>query len=168
MCLFTRVYSGIVGWLCLYLQLCSKIDTSVLGRQNNCVFQNWEKFKMTKVKVTKIFHSVRGGAHTRCVKVSSIHEFTQRYESRLQRKYYVTDGNGFEIGNGMMFDFYPGLPHILRMFFKGLPNILRMGIQISYKSRSQRIAENMSAKKFWDFLLPVDFYIIFNTKVHNV
>ena len=52
-----------------------------------------------------------------CVKVSSIHDFTKHMSptrngsTALQR---FKRGNAIEMRNGIMFHFYPGLPHMYR------------------------------------------------------
>ena len=53
--------------------------------------------------------SVMGEGHTHCVNVSSVHEFTQRFER----------GNTIKMHSRIMFDFYPGLPHVLTYCMAG-------------------------------------------------
>ena len=57
--------------------------------------------------------SVKGGVDMRCVNVVSIHKFTQspslNGSSVLE---HFKRSNAIEIRNEIMFDFYPGLPHM--------------------------------------------------------
>ena len=57
--------------------------------------------------------SVKGGADMRCVNMVSIHKFTQspslNGSSVLE---HFNSSNAIEIRNEIMFDFYPGLPHM--------------------------------------------------------
>ena len=69
--------------------------------------------RITAFKVLYRRTSVKGGADMRCVNVVSIHEFTQspslNGSSALE---HFKRSNAIEIRNGIMFDFYPGLPHM--------------------------------------------------------
>ena len=98
---------------CCLSQMCN--STAICGspgqNQNiiHCIFESIATFEALQCGTF-----VKGGAHTCCVNVVSIDEFTQHVclngSSTLER---FKRSNVSEICNGIMFNFYPGLPHRL-------------------------------------------------------
>ena len=59
-----------------------------------------------------------GGAHTHCVNVVSIHVFTQHMSPALNgcsMLEHFKRSNATEVHYGIMFNFYPGLPHVMHL-----------------------------------------------------
>ena len=69
--------------------------------------------RITALEVLYRRTSIKDGADMWCVNVVSIHEFTQspslNGSSALE---HFKHSNAIEIRNRILFDFYPGLPHM--------------------------------------------------------
>ena len=61
----------------------------------------------------RIQSAVKGGVHMCCVNVVSIYEFTVCIRAPLLTLEHFKRNNVIEICNGIMFDFYPGLPYMV-------------------------------------------------------
>ena len=78
----------------------------------HCVFRAHYRVRSA---VTQNFR-YRHGGHMRWVNVSSTYEFTQRvWAPPATEVQHYKCGNAIAMCNGIMFDFYPGLPHMYLM-----------------------------------------------------
>ena len=90
--------------------------TDVIMWQSQVEIQHYSVVYFNCITAFEVLYhrtSIKSGADMRCVNVVSIHEFTQspslNGSSTLE---HFKRSNAIEIRNGIMFDFYPGLPHM--------------------------------------------------------
>ena len=87
--------------------------------QSRVEIEHYSVAYFNRITAFEVRTSVKGGAHALGKLINTCHVYTARMSpalngsSALQR---FERSNAIEIRNGIMFDLYPGLPHILNIW----------------------------------------------------